>query len=289
MGITAGIMVPHPPLIIPEVGRGEERTIIKTIEAYREAAAFVAYSAPDTVVVISPHSTLYGDYFHISPGERASGSFARFGAPTVSLSVDYDEEFVRELEAAAANTGLAAGRLGERNRELDHATLVPLHFLAEACGGIKAKVVRAALSGLSLAEHYRLGMLIKETSERLGRRTAVIASGDLSHRLKEDGPYGFNHSGPLYDERIMAVMGNGDFGELFNFSEGFCDSAGECGHRAFVIMAGCFDGTAVEAKRLSYEGPFGVGYESTFTQRGQTKNAACSPNLRKKSAGSWRR
>ena len=151
MGITAGIMVPHPPLIIPEVGRGE-------------AAAFVADSAPDTVVVISPHSTLYGDYFHISPGERASGSFARFGAPTVSLSVDYDEEFVRELEAAAANTGLAAGRLGERNRELDHATLVPLHFLAEACGGIKAKVVRAALSGLSLAEHYRLGMLIKETS-----------------------------------------------------------------------------------------------------------------------------
>ncbi len=260
MGITAGIMVPHPPLIIPEVGRGEERTIINTIEAYREAAAFVAYSAPDTVVVISPHSTLYGDYFHISPGERASGSFARFGAPTVSLSVDYDEEFVRELEAAAANTGLAAGRLGGRNRELDHATLVPLHFLAEACGGIKAKVVRAALSALSLAEHYRLGMLIKETSERLGRRTAVIASGDLSHRLKEDGPYGFNPSGPLYDERIMAVMGNGDFGELFNFSEGFCDSAGECGHRAFVIMAGCFDGTEVEAKRLSYEGPFGVGY-----------------------------
>lgn len=260
MAITAGIMVPHPPLIIPEVGRGKERTIAITAAAYREAASFVAASAPETIVVVTPHSTVYGDYFHISPGLRAGGGFARFGAPQVSLSVDYDTEFVRTLEALAADGGLPAGTLGERDRELDHATLVPLRFLAEAAGGIKAKVVRTALSGLSFAEHYRFGMLIKETAERLGRRTAVIASGDLSHRLKEDGPYGFSPEGPRYDEHIMEVMGRGTFDELFGFPERLCESAGECGHRAFVIMAGAFDGTAVEARRLSYEGPLGVGY-----------------------------
>ncbi|WP_251570279.1 AmmeMemoRadiSam system protein A [Parasutterella muris] len=39
-----------------------------------------------------------------------------------------------------------------------------------------------------------------------------------------------------------------------------CESAGECGHRSFVIMAGAFDKRKVDAHVLSYEGPFGVGY-----------------------------
>ncbi len=88
----------------------------------------------------------------------------------------------------------------------------------------------------------------------------MIASGDLSHKLKEDGPYGYQEEGPAYDARIMDVMGRGDFGELFTFSEDFCEKAAECGHRSFTMLAGAFDKTCVEAERLSYEGPFGVGY-----------------------------
>ncbi len=88
----------------------------------------------------------------------------------------------------------------------------------------------------------------------------IIASGDLSHRLKEDGPYGYQKEGPEYDKRIMEVMGQGDFGELLEFSEDFCEKAGECGHRSFAIMAGALDRIKIAAKRLSYEGTFGVGY-----------------------------
>ena len=88
----------------------------------------------------------------------------------------------------------------------------------------------------------------------------VIGSGDLSHKLKEDGPYGFQKEGPEYDERIMDVMGRGAFGELFDFSEDFCDKAAECGHRSFTIMAGALDGLKVKAERLSHQGTFGVGY-----------------------------
>ena len=35
--ITGAFMVPHPPLIIPEIGRGEERRLQNTIDAYHEA------------------------------------------------------------------------------------------------------------------------------------------------------------------------------------------------------------------------------------------------------------
>ena len=251
-------MVPHPPLIIPEVGKGEEKKIQKTIDAYQKAAEMIGRLQPETIVLLSPHQTMYADYFHISPGSGAKGDFGQFRAGQVSMKVTYDTEFVRVLCEAAQEAGIEAGTLGEREKKLDHGTMVPLYFVNQFWTGYH--LVRIGLSGLPLTAHYRLGQCIKETAKTLGRNTVVIASGDLSHRLKEDGPYGYQKEGPAYDERIMDVMGRGVFGELLEFSEDFCEKAAECGHRSFTIMAGAFDQTGVETEQLSYEGPFGVGY-----------------------------
>jgi aromatic ring-opening dioxygenase LigB subunit len=249
-------MVPHPPLIIPEVGGGREKGISDTIAAYKRAAELLVSKKPETIVIISPHSVMYGDWFHISPFGGASGDFAQFRAPRVRLDVAYDTDFVSALGSEAKAEGFPAGTAGERDRKLDHGTLIPIYFLREACGGAPPyKFVRVGLSGLDLKTHYRLGALIKRVSEKLGRRTAVIASGDLSHRLLAEGPYGFAKEGPEYDARLMDVMGRAAFGELLDFDEGFCERAAECGHRSFTIMAGCFDGVKVKAERLSYEGP----------------------------------
>lgn len=261
MPLQSAIMVPHPPLIIPQVGRGQEKAIQDTIAAYRKAAELVAIGRPETVIVITPHSALYGDYFHISPGTSAKGSLAQFHAGDVQLEVNYDASYVAELCRRADACELSAGTLGERDKKLDHAAMVPLCFLRDAYGGnIPCKVVRIGLSGLGYPDHYKLGMLIRETADSMGRSIAVIASGDLSHRLKDDGPYGYTPEGPAYDEKIMDVMARAAFGELFRFDPDFCESAGECGHRSFMIMAGCFDGLNVIPEKLSYEGPFGVGY-----------------------------
>lgn len=271
MPVVNAVMVPHPPLIIPQVGRGDEKKIQATIDAYSRACRMISASEPDTIVITSPHSVMYSDWFHISPGKEASGSFAQFGAPDAAYKAVYDREFADELSRSAAAAGFPAGTDGQRDPALDHATLVPLHFLSAAYG-VKAlpPIVRIGLSGLSLCDHYRLGILIKQTADKLGRRISVVASGDLSHRLAEDGPYGFRPEGPQYDSKIMDVMGRSAFSELLDFSDSFCSAAGECGHRSFVIMAGCFDGVSVDADVLSYEGPFGVGYGvCTFTPSGR--------------------
>lgn len=266
MAVLNAVMVPHPPLIIPRVGRGQEKAIRATVGACGAAARFIAAEKPDAVVVTTPHSVMYSDWFHISPGAGASGSFARFGAPEVRFSVRYDTGLVDEICRAAKAAGFPAGTEGERDPSLDHATMVPLSFLEAAFGGAPPPVVRVGLSGLPLTAHYRLGMLIRDAAEKLGRRVSFVASGDLSHRLKEDGPYGYRPEGPEYDARVMDVMRRAAFGELFEFSEAFRDGAGECGHRSFTIMAGSLDGRSVEAEELSYEGPFGVGYGvSVFT------------------------
>ena len=258
MAVKGAVMVPHPPVIIPEIGHGEEQKIRETSDSYRKAAAKIAGWKPETVVVISPHSVMYADYFHISPGTGAQGDFGQFRASQVKFQVDYDTEFVKVFAREAEARDIPAGTLGEREKRLDHGTMVPLYFLDRYMQDYR--LVRVGLSGLPFTVHYELGECIRKTAELLERDVVIIGSGDLSHKLKEDGPYGFQKEGPEYDERIMDVMGRGAFGELFDFSEDFCDKAAECGHRSFTIMAGALDGLKVKTERLSHQGTFGVGY-----------------------------
>ncbi|MBQ4293556.1 MAG: AmmeMemoRadiSam system protein A [Lachnospiraceae bacterium] len=258
MSIVGGIMVPHPPVILPEVGRGREREIAATSEAYEEAARFAASLKPETIVLSTPHSIMYKDYIHISPGKGAHGDMAHFMAPEVSFTVDYDEAFVEELSRAAALRGIPAGTFGERDSSLDHGTLIPLYYICKYITDFN--LIRIGLSGESLAMHYQLGRLIQEISEKLNRRVVYVASGDLSHKLQKHGPYGFVPEGPVYDKRIMEAMGKADFKDLLAFPESLLDAAAECGHRSFCIMAGAFDGLALKTRCLHHEDKLGVGY-----------------------------
>ncbi|HOG00424.1 MAG: 2-aminophenol 1,6-dioxygenase beta subunit [Firmicutes bacterium ADurb.Bin248] len=258
MPMLAAFAVPHPPVILPGVGRGEENKIRKTAEAYRRAMRRAAELKPDIVVLASPHATLYADYFHVSPGAKAEGSFARFGAPQVKVEAAYDEEFARALTAACAREGFPAGTLGEREKKLDHGTMIPLVFLGEFAADYR--LVRVGLSGLSATEHYRFGQIIAGTADALSRSVVFIASGDLSHKLAEDGPYGFAPEGPEFDRLVTRAMANGDFEALLTLDPELCEEAGECGLRSLWIMAGALDRQKVESELLCYEGPFGVGY-----------------------------
>ena len=258
MGILAGFMVPHPPMIVPDVGQGSEKKVKATIDAYDKVAKEIARIEPETIIITSPHATMYSNYFHISPGQKASGSFSDFRAPGVSFEEELDYELVNKLIDITFDNSFPAGIEGERERRLDHGTMVPLYFIRKFYHG--GKIVRIGLSGLSLIDHYQLGMYIKDAVNELGRKAVFVASGDLSHKLQDYGPYGYAPEGPVYDERIMDVAGRAAFGEMLDFDEDFCDRAAECGHRSFVIMAGAFDGVDVYANALSHEDITGVGY-----------------------------
>ena len=281
MSVVGAIVVPHPPILLPEVGRGEEKKISATDAAYRKAAALVKELDPETIVLLSPHSVMYADYFHISPGRAAKGDMRQFHAPQVKIRAEYDSDFSEALAKAASAEGFPAGTLGERNAELDHGTLIPLYYVNQFLTDYR--LVRIGLSGLPLTDHYHLGQLIRQTAEKLDRRTVIIGSGDLSHRLKKDGPYGLAKEGPEYDERIMDVLSRAAFDELLDFDESFCDRAAECGHRSFCILAGALDGLSVEAERLSHEGTFGVGYGvCTYRVTGQDPSRHCLDRWRER-------
>lgn len=257
MAVSHVYAVPHPPLIIPSVGKGQEKKIQRTIDAYEKVATEIAEIGPDTVIIVTPHSALYKDYIHISPGKNASGDFHRFGS-RVTLDTVYDHELALEIGRAADNEGIPAGPLGEKDKSLDHGFLVPFWFINRYCKSIKT--VRISVSGLSYLQHYQFGKCIAGIADSLDRRAVLVASGDLSHRLLDEGPYSYAHEGPVFDEAITEALARADFLSMLSFDEGFCEAAGECGLRPFLVMAGCLDGKAVESELLSYEGPFGVGY-----------------------------
>ncbi|HEX3000349.1 MAG TPA: AmmeMemoRadiSam system protein A [Armatimonadota bacterium] len=258
MPVLGAFIVPHPPIILPEIGRGEEKKIQKTIDSYREVARRVKNLKPETIVLTSPHSVMYADYIHISPGEKATGDMRQLRAPQVTVTAFYDTAFVREISQLSEAAGIAAGTLGERNPTLDHGTMLPLLFINEQFTDYK--LVRTGLSGLTPADHYRFGMCIAEAANKTGKRVVIVASGDLSHKTRADGPYGYAEEGVQFDREITAAMASGDFLKFLAFSPEFAEKAAECGLRSCIIMAGAFDGIDVDAELLSYEGTFGVGY-----------------------------
>lgn len=267
MSILTGYAVPHPPLIIPSVGRGEERGIQTTIDAYREIARRIVALQPETIVISSPHAPLYRDGFHVTTDEVLNGSMEAFRASETTLKAKIDTALTDEIIQTAQQSGIVVAPSTWRDRDMDHATFIPLYFIEQAYkeAGIspKYKVVRVGLSALSSEVHRQFGHAIARAIDRTQRRCVWVASGDLSHKLKTDGPYGYVPEGPELDRQLCDLFRSGALEKLFELDEYFCECAAECGVRSFQIMAAALEmmyPQGVSSELLSYEGPFGVGY-----------------------------
>jgi len=257
MSVLAAYIAPHPPLIIPEVGKGQEKAVQKTIESYHDIAKQIAELCPQTIIMISPHSVLYSDYIHISPGREATGNLKNFGAPAVYKTA-YDEPLVKKICQLCENVHFPAGTLGEKSSSLDHGILVPLYFINQYYTNYK--LIRCSISGLSRREHYRFGMIMNEAVESLERNAVVVASGDLSHKLTSDGPYGFAPEGPKLDGELVDIMKSGNFIDFLTIDDHLSEKGADCGLNSFIIMSGILDQKSIQPEFYSYEGPLGVGY-----------------------------
>jgi aromatic ring-opening dioxygenase LigB subunit len=136
---------------------------------------------------------------------------------------------------------------------------VPLHFLAKDVRGIE---IKAHLTDSSSPQvHFNRG---KELIKNLGyiKKLAWIASGDMSHRLKKDGPYGLHPSGPKFDREFIKRLKKKDVPGILNLNPRLAEEAGECGLRSFCMLLGALEEAKIKWRPevLSYEGPFGVGY-----------------------------
>src|SRR5256886_7609736 len=196
--VFAGI-APHPPIMVPEVGREAIADVRASIEAMSDLTERVIASGAETVVLISPHAPLESDTFVAYDGPQLYGDFAMFRAPTATVHAELNDELLNEMTRVAAEQSLAMVRI--KGFDLDHGTAVPLYFLQR--NGWNGRVVALGYSFLSNEDHLRFGKCIKQAIENVGCCVAFIASGDLSPLLKPDAPAASKPYAPLLDAAIV--------------------------------------------------------------------------------------
>ena len=255
--------MPHPPIAVPEVGKEETARIEATEKAFAVAAEDIADIDPETIIIISPHSMIYGDAFYIAAGEGGTGDLAGFGAPDPHVYYSYDEELCREIAGLCKESGIPFVYSQEASDKLDHGAVVPLYYVNRAMN-VKStapyKIVRISPAFLSDDVLYDMGTVIERAIAHIGRHAVIIASGDLSHKLRKDGPYGFIKEGPEFDRLVTDVMKSGKLEDFAKIDKKVNDLSANCGYQGFVMLAGALKDYKITPRFLSYEGVFGVGY-----------------------------
>lgn len=250
-------IAPHPPIMVPEVGRDAIAEVRGSIDAMRELTARILASGAETLVIISPHAPLDPHAFVAYDAPVLAGNFANFRAPQVTIKAPLDTELLKAVEAIAHEDGYELLRLGGGD-ELDHGTAVPLYFFLRH--GWQGRVVALGYSFLSNEDHMRFGACISRAARGVERAVAFIASGDLSHRLKPGAPAGFYPKAYLFDEEVVAAISTATPQRIVNIDQNLRRAAGECGYRSMLVAIGAAAEAETDHEVLHYEAPFGVGY-----------------------------
>ena len=226
------------------------------MHAMAEVARRAVAALPDTIVLLTPHSPRHDGAFGIWRTPLLRGSLARFGAAQNRVDLPLDGEFAAELEKRAAASGLRTSNLASGS--LDHGAVVPLSYLIAA--GWHSPTVVVGLDPHKSDGVDEFGHALAATAAALGRRTAIIASGDMSHRLSPAAPLGHDPAGASFDQAFIETLRTHPRRELGGIDRRLVDQAGEDVLDVTRIAVSATDYASDGANILSYEGPFGVGY-----------------------------
>lgn len=260
----AGIS-PHPPIIIPEIGRGEEKKSSATVEGMHKLGKFVQELEPKVIVLITPHGNVFSDGICILDYDHLQGDLKEFGYYDYHVEKKVSREFMVSFNSVLRNCDVPYIFIGAEDAKhyrihgkLDHGCIVPLYYIDKYYQDYQ--IVHITIGMLTLKDMYRFGMFIKEAFEKCRLNGIIIASADLSHCLKDSGPYSFAKEGPVFDEILVDSIREKRYLDIVTMKSHIYEPAGQCGLRPIVMALGAMDGHKTSTEVYSYEGPFGVGY-----------------------------
>ena len=124
MSLVYTVFVPHPPILVPEIGRGEEHKCQASLDAYHEIAKRLVQADVETVILVSPHAPLTKEGITLLTEEAAQGDFAQFGVAQLSFLLACDTTVIAQFQKDLSEVISIQG-------PLDHGALVPLSFFAK--------------------------------------------------------------------------------------------------------------------------------------------------------------
>ncbi|SMF56549.1 class III extradiol dioxygenase subunit B-like domain-containing protein [Pseudobacteriovorax antillogorgiicola] len=253
MPICSSALMCHAPVTIPTVGLDRSKQCGKTTDSMMTAARTLMKYNPDHIILVSPHAPRLPDKFGVI-NQRITGNFASFGKPGIKINLPWDKVMIEELEDTAPHSFESLPKV-----DLDHGSMVPLWFLQQAGWDGKTTIISLpAMEPMNYVEDAAdaLHDLLRKDPQSF----ALVASGDLSHCLRPDSPGGFHPQAEEFDQNFTQALHQGDFQKAIQISEDLRMGAGEDVVDSFCFVALASQLSNHNAKFLSYEAPFGVGY-----------------------------
>lgn len=250
---------PHPPIILPEIGRGRERDAGDTLSGMRQLKASVENNMPDILLLLSPHASCSRGLAYTLATEY-TGDFSAFGVPRPGFSISGAAEQGERL-ASFLFDKLPGSVTRRGSVPLDHGSLVPLVSLLGWTRRETPALIVANPIGLTSSEALALGQRLARYDDQA--TWGLVASGDLSHRVTPDAPNGYSPLGAAFDAKIARALAENDPQALLEISDDEIEEVGQCGLNSVLAALGL--GTGRSGRLISYEAPFGVGYATSFT------------------------
>ena len=257
MPIVFAAIAPHPPVLIPEIGKENIKQLAVTQTALQKLEEEFYAAKPESVVIISPHGKILDDSFNINFSPEYVADFKEFGDYSLELKFKSDYLSIQQIRAADEG-GQKIPLMLSSDIHLDHGCSIPLYFLARHLKNLP--IIPITYSLLDNQQHYAFGEFLHRQLAKINKRFAIIASGDLSHRLTKTAPGGYNAKGKDYDKKIIELIRSNNASALVDLDPKLIAAAGECGLRSFITLFGLIKSLRVQPDILSYESPFGVGY-----------------------------
>ncbi len=253
--VFAGI-TPHPPILIPAIGKGEEKQLEATKNALLEMEQDLYISKPNIIIIISPHGGLYPEAFTVNGHTPFQSDYIQFGDLATKNEWEGCPEIAAKISHAASASKVCVQITSQEI--LDHGSSIPLQFLTSHLPDVK--ILPIGFSGLSPKDHIDFGILLKDIIMESDKRIALIASGDLSHCLTKDSPAGFDKSGKQFDDQLIELLQTRNTTGIINLNTKIVEKAEQCGYRSILILLGVLKNMNYTFKNHCYESPFGVGY-----------------------------
>ena len=247
-------LMPHPPVLIPEIGRGREFEAIKTLEGIKQLTS--GLKKPDLLLILSPHQPYAPGALFVNTANFYNGSFALFGVPDVKVNPVSPADNTRELCEYLQKSDVEVYTQNYEDLTRDQGSMIPLYFLQQEWNDLP-EVIIASPIGLTPQKAFDLGKIL--ANFKSNKNLALLASGDLSHRLTPDAPAGYEPEyAPEFEAAIEKALKDNSPDAINELDRITLERAGECGLRSVMAMLGLCSGKNI--KVFSHEWPFGVGY-----------------------------
>lgn len=258
MKISFAALVPHSPLLIPEIAKDNYRLISKTTAAYEKLAEELTVINPETIIVITPHAKNTSKHFSFNSNPELSTDFSELGFLANGRKFKNDlillQLFKEKLRPEFPLQFLSS-------EKLDYASSIPLQILANNLSS--PKIIQLSYSSGNLEDHILFGKALGTILKDYPKKIAIIASGDLSHRLKKNSPAGYSPKGARFDNKLIEYLNSEEpIENILKIDENLIKNASECGLKSVVLALGILSGTenTISAQGLAYQTELGIGY-----------------------------